>query len=95
MHYIFLLEYTSMTLTLILLHSLPLHLPYNNSAAICGNLSAYPAIQTDVQLRVNHLNMWGDLLHSVPVFIISFFAGTIADRVGMKICILLPMLGKK
>lgn len=67
---------------------------YGHPPEICANLTSSPDIQTQVQLRVNYINLLNLVFKAIPIFILSFYVGTLADRMGMKPFILMSLIGK-
>lgn len=63
-----------------------LHLP----DAICSDLDSHKEYQELVQKDVTVINMYSNILGSVPGVVISLFAGPWSDTNGRKMLMILP-----
>ena len=60
---------------------------------LCQNVSSNATIESEIQIKVNEIEIVSNWFSKVPGVFYSFFAGSLSDDHGRKPCLFLPILG--
>ncbi|KAI8430933.1 hypothetical protein MSG28_001049 [Choristoneura fumiferana] len=64
------------------------------SPEICYNITAYPDVNTEVQVTVSTFLQWNGIATHIVPLILAFFLGSYSDKRGRKTVILAGLIGK-